>query len=205
MHSLDSGMKKMMLTAALVMFTSPATAVNNLSLKPSFAELVWYSTKSAVNQQLTRKGYIFERNSQGNGTIDSVYSGKLSGIPVTITNWFNDKDQLVKTGIVVKTSASSNLYSNWNALKDNIDTKYGNGIDISNANKSMTSYDSGTEYELKSGKTISKMWLFPTYNYSIGVLIDQAYNNDDSYYVILSYESPAWPKELIRRSNNNDF
>lgn len=183
-----------------------AMAVNNPSLKPSFADLTWYSNSNAVKQHMIKKGYVFQRNVARNKTTDSIYLGKIMGLPVIITTWFNDKNQLVKTSVVVdRDTSGSGLYPSWNTIKDNIDAKYGNGVDLSDFDNNLASSNTLVEYQLKSGKSILKGWLFPTYSYVIELSIDKVYNNNDSYYVSLSYESPAWSKEVTRRNNDSDF
>lgn len=155
---------------------------------------------------MLKKGYVFEREVASSGATDVRYSGKIQGMPATILNYFNDKNQLVKTSIVFEKNYNSSLYRNWTNLKDSIVAKYGVGIDLSTVAKSRSyEYDFQIESELNNNKTLSYGWIFPTYNYAISLDVQQPFVNNNDYFVTLAYESPAWGGELKRRQNAGDL
>lgn len=198
-------MKKLALGLVLCGLSSSALAISNPNLKPAFADLTWYANKSAVKQQMVKKGYVFSRDVTDAGAVDSVYTGTLVGIPVQIRHWFNNKNQLVKTSIVFNRKYDTNLYSDWETIKKSIDGKYGKGLELVTVNKDYKAHSSLIEMEIENGKSISSIWMFPTYKYAIGLEVSKAYQNDPDPYVNLSYESPAWGAEMDRREASSDF
>lgn len=197
-------MRKLALGLVLCGLGNSALAISNPNLKPAFADLTWYANKSAVKQQMLKKGYTFDGEVPSNGAIDAVYTGTLLGIPVTIRHWFNNNNQLVKTNVIFRNSYDTDLYKRWNTVKSNIDSKYGLGVDYSDVNKQSVSKYS-LELQLGSGKSVGNIWLFPTYKYGIVLEIDQPYTNNNEYFVTLAYESPNWERELNRRNQSSDF
>lgn len=198
-------MRKVVAWVSMFALITGAGAVNNPNLKPSFADLTWYSNRQAVKAQMQSKGYKFIREIPGSGAIDAEYSGKIQGIPAKILHLFNSKNQLVKTVIVFERSYSSNTYSNWNNLASSLNSKYGKGVNLSDVDKMYTRDDISLEYELQSGKKLLNAWSFKTYNYFIALDVETVYVNDDNYYLTLAYESPAWVSELKRRDVDGDL
>lgn len=155
---------------------------------------------------MQKRGYTFNREIPANGAIDVEYSGKIQGIPAKILHYFNNSNQLVKTQIVFEKSYSSSMYKNWQDVKNSLDQKYGKGIDLSTIDShTTTEYDSLLESALSNGKKVVAAWVFPSYNYYIGLSLDQIFVNNKGYYVSLAYESPAWGKELDRRNQEGDL
>lgn len=189
----------------LMALSAEAAAINNPNLKPSFADLTWYSNRQAVKAQMKSKGYTFVREVPGSGVVDVEYTGKISGIPANILHLFNNSNQLVKTVIIFENNYNSSIYKNWNALSDSLNSKYGKGQSNLDVLENYRTSNSLLEMELDRGKKMSYFWLFPTHNYFIGLSPKQAYTNDDTYYLTLSYESPAWGKELDRRNQDGDL
>jgi hypothetical protein len=189
----------------LSLMLNSATAITNPALKPSFADLTWYSNHNAVKQQMRVKGYIFEGDIASSGAIDSSYSGQLLGLPVSIRHWFNSNKQLAKTTVIFRNQYGTNLYSSWKTIKASVDGKYGKGLDLTNVSSLGMQEFFMLDDELESGKQISNFWIFPTYKYGIFLNVEKAYTNDSKNYVILSYESPNWAQEITRRQKSSDF
>lgn len=198
-------MRKIAIWVGVLSVLTGAQAVNNASLKPSFAELSWYSTKQDVQKQMSLKGYTFARELKDAGTTDVVYNGKILGVNAQIQHYFNPSNQLVKTSIVFERSFTSNIYTDWNYFKSNLEGKYGLGIAVNNVEKGYTSSNTMLDIALNDGSKLSAYWRFPTYNYFVYLDVSKIYINDNDYYLNLGYESPAWTKELQRRRNGGDL
>jgi len=151
------------------------------------------------------KGYVFVGEVKSGTSIDVSFTGKLLGIPVNVRHYFNKSNQLVKTNIVFEKSYTSSLKSSFDSVRGSLTNKYGAGEDLIDVDKNYTSNDILIEMELKRGKKMSSLWTFPVNKYYIGLDLTQIYLNDDSYYLNLAYESPAWSKELDSRNQSNDF
>lgn len=189
----------------LALFTG-AVAITNPNLKPSFADLTWYSNRQVVKQQMLKKGYIFKREVADGSAVDVEFTGKIQGIPAKVLHYFNSSNQLVKTQIVFEKSYSSSMYKNWQDIKTSLDGKYGLSLDLSTLNKyASTDHDVLLESNLNRGEKVAAAWVFPKYNYTILLSLEQAYVNNQSYYLSLAYESPAWGKELDRRRGEGDL
>lgn len=190
---------------ALGLLAGTASAVNNAGLKPSFADLTWYANPSVAKRQMEAKGYTFQGDVKSDGAVDSIFDGKLLGIPVSVRLWFNSNKQLSKTSVVFDKKYDTNLYADWTLIKSNIDAKYGKGLDYSTITDNAKKYDFMLDNELQSDKELGVIWAFPTYRYGISLEVAKAYANDSENYLVLAYESPNWTQEMARRQKSSDF
>ena len=173
-------------------------AINNPDLKPSFANLVWYSQKDYVKRTLSTKGYAYIGE---NGKFsDLTFDGKINGISAFIVASFNDKNQLVKTNIIFRGLTAKSVYD---SVKASLTEKYGKGRSIEI--RYLPNYDSLISSYINSTDKHETTWVFPTNSYDVWLQITRPYTNKEDFYTTLSYESPAWSKELDRRNNNSDF
>ncbi|WP_456830061.1 hypothetical protein [Deinococcus sp. UYEF24] len=191
-------MRKNVIVALATLAFAGASAVNNPALKPSFADLTWYSQKDYVKRTLTAKGYNYIGD--GGKFLDMQFSGKPNGINATIVVSFNDKNQLVKTNLIFSGLSAVSIYD---TVKEALTSKYGSGV--SSEITYLPKYDTLLSSYITAAKKHQTIWEFPTRNYGVWLQIAKPYVNREDYNAMLSYESPAWSAELERRNNNSDF
>ncbi|MCY1702920.1 hypothetical protein [Deinococcus sp. SL84] len=197
-------MKKLQLAIGLLglLVLGEASAVIDAYAKPSFAGTAWYSSGYAVRQKMESQGFTFVRKDSSSGANDFVYMGKLLGNDVRVDHLFNNRDQLVKTPVTFNNSYD--VLNQYNLMKRNLEQKYGKGIEIYTVNKYSTSAYS-IKFDIERGEKILYGWKFDGHNYFISLSIEKPYTNGDSVHTTISYESPAWDAEFLRRQANTPF
>ncbi len=178
----------------------PAVHTPTPVLQPSFEGLEWSSGRTEVKRQLQRRNFIFHKNVSDAKTQDSIFFGKVMNKPVTVQNWFNERDQLVKTTVVFSKNKATNLFFLWKLIRRTLEAQYGVGQLIYSVPVTTKPDNSSLTRTLNSGKEMSEIWLFPSQDDTIWLSIGRAYASKNDYYLILTYQSPQWPSELKRRN-----
>ncbi|MFC4452340.1 hypothetical protein [Deinococcus sonorensis] len=196
-------MKRTLLAVGLLLCGS-ALAVNSTTAKPSFADTVWYSNFAAVKANMAKHGYVYDSALPQKGTNDRLFTGVIDNVPVRITMWFNNKDQIVGTSVIFRPpSYPSKQITIYNTYSTFLDSKYGRGKETDTRQWKDEFLDLR---DIADGKAeLSKGWFFVDSGYLINLQVSTPYVNNKDVYASIEYVSPLYDVEVDRRSKASDF